>query len=613
MRLRSGGMTILCLPTVGRARCCRRRRRHPHLHHVRGGRRPARRLRCGGHRPREPAVPPGAGTGRPAGEPHLTHPPAGGHAHRDHPRRRRPRPVVDGRGDGRGLVGRPRPRCAAAGPGRRGRGAGGRPTAWPRKAIRHGSRPWRSPVGRHRGRARWATGPGGCLPDQGGADDVERGRLAAAGHPASSVFTGWDGDPSPAARGTQGGHHRPAKFRGGLGATYGPDLRDRETTSALSAAAGATVGVNAGYFVLDPASGAPGDPAGVGVYRGRLLSEPIAGRPALVLREDARRHRVRAAVGGRARSRARPSRLDGIDRVPGLIRNCGGDATDLPTALPLHDITCTDDSEWSPSRRSSARRPRPGPGARSSSTRGAVVAVLRTPRGGPPCGGADGRSRRPAPGRARGPPPASVTGCGSHRGLLDGHGAPVRPRAATSIVNGGPQLVRDGRWDVTLRRDGLVHPDDPSFLYGWASKRNPRTFAGVDAQGRTVLVTADGRSTADLGLSIPETADVARSLGLVDAINLDGGGSTGDGRQRAAGDAPLRPDRRASGRRRVARAPVEALSMREGVARVGHPPRQGMGLGGGRDGRRQAEESVETRLLPSDQGEGDLGQEVLCR
>jgi exopolysaccharide biosynthesis protein len=41
-----------------------------------------------------------------------------------------------------------------------------------------------------------------------------------------------------------------------------------------------------------------------------------------------------------------------------------------------------------------------------------------------------------------------------------------------------------------------------------------------------VLVTVDGRTTADLGLSIPETADVARSLGLVDAMNLDGGGST---------------------------------------------------------------------------------------
>ena len=71
-----------------------------------------------------------------------------------------------------------------------------------------------------------------------------------------------------------------------------------------------------------------------------------------------------------------------------------------------------------------------------------------------------------------------------------------------------------------------MHPDDPSFAYGWFIKRNPRTFAGIDAQGRTVLVTVDGRSADALGLSVPETAHVARSLGMVDALNLDGGGST---------------------------------------------------------------------------------------
>lgn len=71
-----------------------------------------------------------------------------------------------------------------------------------------------------------------------------------------------------------------------------------------------------------------------------------------------------------------------------------------------------------------------------------------------------------------------------------------------------------------------MRPTDPSFSYGFVAKRNPRTFGGVDARGRTVLVTADGRSTEDLGLSVPESADVARSLGLVDAMNLDGGGST---------------------------------------------------------------------------------------
>jgi exopolysaccharide biosynthesis protein len=71
-----------------------------------------------------------------------------------------------------------------------------------------------------------------------------------------------------------------------------------------------------------------------------------------------------------------------------------------------------------------------------------------------------------------------------------------------------------------------VEPAGPSFYYGWVHKRNPRTVAGVDARGRLVLITADGRSTDSLGLSIPETAAVAKSLGLRQAMNLDGGGST---------------------------------------------------------------------------------------
>ena len=41
-----------------------------------------------------------------------------------------------------------------------------------------------------------------------------------------------------------------------------------------------------------------------------------------------------------------------------------------------------------------------------------------------------------------------------------------------------------------------------------------------------MLVTVDGRQLGELGLSIPETAAVARSLGMVEAMNLDGGGST---------------------------------------------------------------------------------------
>ena len=93
-------------------------------------------------------------------------------------------------------------------------------------------------------------------------------------------------------------------------------------------------------------------------------------------------------------------------------------------------------------------------------------------------------------------------------------------------VNGGPELVRAGRPHATPRADGMVRPGDPSFYYGWAAKRNPRTIAGVDAHGRILLATIDGRALDSLGLSIAESAAVARALGMRDAVNLDGGGST---------------------------------------------------------------------------------------
>ena len=130
----------------------------------------------------------------------------------------------------------------------------------------------------------------GSFPDQAAADQA-KAELAASGEPANSVYTGWDGDPDAG-----GPWHvnviriDPRTFSGTLRGSFGPDLFNRETTSTLSAASGATVGINGGYFVLDPASGAPGDPAGTGVYEGTLLSEPTNDRPALILHGNARRH-----------------------------------------------------------------------------------------------------------------------------------------------------------------------------------------------------------------------------------------------------------------------------------------------------------------------------------
>jgi exopolysaccharide biosynthesis protein len=50
---------------------------------------------------------------------------------------------------------------------------------------------------------------------------------------------------------------------------------------------------------------------------------------------------------------------------------------------------------------------------------------------------------------------------------------------------------------------------------------------GIDGRGRVLLVAAEGRQPGySDGLSVTGTARLMKSLGAVEAMNLDGGGST---------------------------------------------------------------------------------------
>ena len=87
---------------------------------------------------------------------------------------------------------------------------------------------------------------------------------------------------------------------------------------------------------------------------------------------------------------------------------------------------------------------------------------------------------------------------------------------ATNVVGGGPLLLQDGR--IVL--DGVAEGFSPAFLRQGA----PRTVIGSD--GRQLwLVTLQGLD--DAGPTLEETAQVLRAAGLRDALNLDGGSSTG--------------------------------------------------------------------------------------
>ncbi|BCW78443.1 phosphodiester glycosidase family protein [Arthrobacter sp. NicSoilC5] len=356
-------------------------------------------------------------------------------------------------------------------------------------------------------------------------------QIKATGYKASVIYTGWDGD-AGTSEDDRGPWNLqvltidPKEFHGDLTSSFGPNLEDREATSQLSAASGALAAVNGGFFTMDPAAGAPGDPAGAAVHDGKVLSEPVGDRPSLVLDKNGTTierlhwHGTVTAPG----SAELP--LDGVDRVPGLIRNCGG-TDDTPTNLPLHDFTCTDANEIVAFTPEYGPTTPAGPGLEAVlDAQGTVTAVNPTRGSAIPAGGqtlqaigsdVDKLAALAVPGKK----------LKVDTDLLTENGKTLTTTPTTDVVNGGPTLVRNGQLDVTAKRDGMVRTNDSnSFFYGWVHKRNPRTFAGVDAQGRTLLVTADGRQTTSLGLSLNEEADVAKSLGMVNAMNLDGGGST---------------------------------------------------------------------------------------
>ena len=88
-------------------------------------------------------------------------------------------------------------------------------------------------------------------------------------------------------------------------------------------------------------------------------------------------------------------------------------------------------------------------------------------------------------------------------------------RRYRSALAAGPVLVDDGRI--------VEYDSDKTFYTG----RHPRTLIGKRAGGEVVMVVIDGRFKGQgEGTTIAETAYIARQLGLVEALNLDGGGSS---------------------------------------------------------------------------------------
>ena len=84
------------------------------------------------------------------------------------------------------------------------------------------------------------------------------------------------------------------------------------------------------------------------------------------------------------------------------------------------------------------------------------------------------------------------------------------------IISGGPYLVKNGDVFVDMTAQKL----------GSVGGRNPRTAIGYTKDNNLIMLTADGREGASIGLTLIELANLMKDLGCINAMNLDGGGST---------------------------------------------------------------------------------------
>jgi exopolysaccharide biosynthesis protein len=268
----------------------------------------------------------------------------------------------------------------------------------------------------------------------------------------------------------------------------------RETVSAMARRERAVVGVNGGFFRIG--GDYDGEPVGILKIEDQWFSDPRLPRAAIGWAQDGNTVVIgRVAMRWKIRIGEREYGIDGLNRERGAWQV----------------VLYTD--EFGPSTLAH------GGGVELAVDRGGRV--IRATR----------------KGDAAIPPQGLVVSFGSRRvedapsGCI---GEPARvsfefaspegePEAAWRkmdfIVGGTPLLIRHGErigdYGVERIRSNFVE------------ERHPRTAVGIRSDGSWVLVVVDGRNESlSVGMTLAELTDLMLSLDCVDALNLDGGGSS---------------------------------------------------------------------------------------
>ncbi len=257
----------------------------------------------------------------------------------------------------------------------------------------------------------------------------------------------------------------------------------RERPSEMARRLGALAAVNGGFFAPD------GDPLGGLVADGEWVSEPVPGRSCLGMSEgfalvDALDWR------GEVEGPLHRVRLSGINRLRRpheVVLYTPRYASSTRTEVPGWEVVVVGGVVREVAARADSPIP---PDGFVLSGSGEAVAALQQFRVGDPVR-------------------ISLT--------LQPASQDPRWQQVRHVLCGGPRLVASG----------VAGPAHEGFPEAFRNRRHPRTAVGVGRDGTLLLVVVDGRwPEHGLGMTLAELAGELQALGAVDALNLDGGGST---------------------------------------------------------------------------------------
>lgn len=270
-----------------------------------------------------------------------------------------------------------------------------------------------------------------------------------------------------------------------------------EKTSSIAARHGAIAAINAGFFKMDGLY--RGDAAGILKIDNLIYSESFAGRVALMI--DNKIDKTDVAI-GRANVNYSVKINNKVFEL-GINRQRG--ENDLVLFKPeFHRTTLTDNNGVEIIvRRNRIAQITDYKGSNPIPSNGYIIS-------------ASGKKRDDL---------LSVAKVGMRADLALFHSSPENPIPNTAfyraedVIGGVPQLIKNGEIKITWEQEKIGK--------AFVETKHPRTAVAKLKDGKFLMVTVDGRQpTHSIGVGLQELAELLLDLGAVDAMNLDGGGST---------------------------------------------------------------------------------------